>query len=71
MNFVFLAWETVIYLALAILVDYMKNTPSLQNKFAGVFPEDNVERDPDVIAEQRRVESGAADDSVILVLSQY
>jgi ATP-binding cassette, subfamily A (ABC1), member 3 len=69
MNLVFLAWETVVYLSLTIAYEYFSEIPLLQNLFRSAVlpPTDNTLKDDDVLAEELRVASGAADDNSIVV----
>jgi len=63
----FLAWESVIYMALTVLIDYSANIPSVQRVFIGsAIPNDNTVRDEDVLAEEKRVET--ADPSLFTIL---
>ena len=70
MNLTFLGWETVVYLVAAIAYEYISEMPLLQGMTNGKveMPTDLSLRDEDVLAEEERVRSGAADgNSVILV----
>ena len=69
MNLTFLAWETVVYLGATILYEYVSQLPSLQSSMNSkeLPPDDESTKDEDVIAEEVRVASGAADDCSILV----
>jgi ATP-binding cassette, subfamily A (ABC1), member 3 len=69
MNIVFLAWETVFYLGATILYEYLSEMPALQSRSKSMTlpPDDNSTKDDDVIAEEVRVASGAADDCSIVV----
>jgi ABC-type multidrug transport system ATPase subunit len=66
-NLIFMAWESVAYLALVIIIDYVRQTPWL---YAKIFREstpprtkDEDEVDEDVKAEQDKVLSGYYDTS--------
>jgi ATP-binding cassette, subfamily A (ABC1), member 3 len=69
MNLVFLAWETVVYLLMTIAYEYFSEIPLLQNLFRSAVlpPTDETLKDDDVLAEEARVASGAADDNSIVV----
>jgi ATP-binding cassette, subfamily A (ABC1), member 3 len=69
MNLTFLAWETVVYLLAVILYEYFSEMPSLQTRMStsALPPDDESTKDEDVIAEEVKVASGAADDCSILV----
>lgn len=69
MNLTFLAWETVVYLTATILYEYISEIPSLQGRCNSLVlpPVDSTLKDDDVIAEEERVASGAADDCSIVV----
>ena len=71
MSMMMMGWETVVFLAGTILFELITAMPSIQ-KFAdsllGDLPvTDEALKDCDVIAEEKRVESGLADESTILV----
>lgn len=53
----FLAWETVVYLLLVIIIEYLRLIPSFSGYFASKpkIPEDNTYRDADVTAESARI----------------
>lgn len=61
---IYLGWESVIYLSLAIAFEYLYTIPSLQSVFCGTMAIPPIDttglRDEDVIAEEERVRSGAA-----------
>ena len=69
MNLTFLAWETVVYLLATIAYEYFSEIPLLQNLFQSSVlpPTDDSLKDDDVLAEELRVASGAADDNSIVV----
>ena len=68
MNLVFLTWETFAYLLLTIMYEYLHELPILQGRLSGALPPtDAALKDEDVIAEEVRVASGAADDCSIVV----
>lgn len=69
LNLTFLAWETVVYLGGTILFEYVREIPFFQNWFvlSVLPPVDASLKDEDVIAEEMRVASGAADDCSIVV----
>ena len=64
---IFLAWESVAYLAIAILYEYFMALPMAQVVRQSALVTDDSLRDDDVLAEEERVRSGAANDSTILV----
>ena len=71
---VFLAWESVLYICLAISFEYITTLPTTQARLSrAAIPAHHAEdalmlKDEDVIAEEERVASGAADEnSTILV----
>jgi len=65
----FMAWESIVYLAIVILIEYLGSLQSFQCIAGQSFPPtDQTVRDADVLAEEQRVMSGAADEnSTILV----
>ena len=70
MDLAFLGWETVVYLGLAIAYEYISEMPLLQGFAIGnaPMPTDLTLRDEDVIAEEERVRSGAADESSVILV---
>jgi ATP-binding cassette subfamily A (ABC1) protein 3 len=72
---IFLAWQSVVYLLLAMKIDEWSSNPRIRNMFSfgsarnQVNPATQVADDDDVIAEQNRVLTGGANDDLI-VLSQ-
>ena len=69
LNLTFLAWETVVYLGLTILYEYMSEIPSLQGGCISqtLPPVDENLKDDDVLAEEQRLASGTADGESIVV----
>ena len=67
MNLTFLAVEGVVYLLATILYEYLGQIPAFQGKAGVLPPDDNSLKDDDVLVEETRVASGAADDSSIIV----
>ena len=69
MNLTFLAWETVVYLLFTIMYEYLAEMPILQSRWlsGALPPTDAALKDEDVIAEEVRVASGAADECPIVV----
>ena len=70
MDLTFLGWETVVYLGLAIAYEYISEMPLLQGIAIGnaPMPTDLTLRDEDVLAEEERVRSGAADESSVILV---
>ena len=67
-NCVFMAAECVVYLVLAIVMDYSATMPSVQGLFVGHHaPPDATLRDEDVLEEERRVRYAAVDSANIIV----
>ena len=69
MNLTFLAWETVVYIVATIAYEYLSEIPLFQRQcFAAPVPiVDPSLKDEDVLHEEERVASGAADDCSIVV----
>ena len=69
LNLTFLACETGVYLGGTILFEYLREMPFFQNWFvlSVLPPVDASLKDDDVIAEEVRVASGAADDCTVVV----
>ena len=65
-NLIFMGWETVVYLGLTILIEYWLD--SYWAVKAGELPVDNKLRDKDVLEEEERVRSGAADESSVILV---
>ena len=66
-NLIFMGWETVVYLGLTILLEYGLDS-NLSVIKAGELPVDNKLRDKDVLEEEERVRSGAADESSVILV---
>lgn len=69
MNLTFLAWETVVYIVATIAYDYFSEIPLFQRQcLTTPLPiTDPALKDEDVLQEEVRVASGAADDCSVVV----
>jgi ATP-binding cassette subfamily A (ABC1) protein 3 len=71
---VFLGFESVLYLIMAMLIEYGSTVPSLQSIFSTMkIPPINTTglKDDDVLAEEERVKSGAATDSSVILVDDF
>ena len=74
LNLIFLGFESVLYISIAILVEYLSTRPSLQVFFnVNFLPSVDTSglRDEDVRAEEERVKSGAADASSTILVNDF
>ena len=72
MGIAFMGWETVIFLLIVIVYDFVSAMPSFQTLFRSsnaqlLTSADDSVKDSDVKAEEQRVRDGQAEDSAILV----
>ena len=67
LNLIFMGWESVVYLSLAILYEYWSIASCMRSRAVGLET-DNSLKDEDVRAEEERVMSGAADESSTILV---
>ena len=69
LNLIFMGWETVAYLVLTILIEYASESSWFQSYYKPEdLPVDKSLRDQDVLEEEERVRSGAADESSTILV---
>ena len=67
LNLIFMGWESIVYLSLAILYEYWSIASCMRSRAVGLEA-DNSLKDEDVRAEEERVMSGAADESSTILV---